>query len=224
MFNTLLTLIYHEMLLTLRQAHSWITPILFFIIIICLFPLAIGSHSKLLNQIAPGVIWVAALLSILLSIDTIFKSDLQEGFLDLLLLSSYPLSLLVLAKTISHWLLYCLPLIIISPILGLLLQLTLYQEYALVMSLLLGTPVLSLLGAIGAALVVGIRGAGLLLPVLIMPLYIPILIFGTGTIIAAGTQQPLAGYFAILGALSLFSLAGSPWLTAAALRTGVSQL
>lgn len=223
MASSLFTIIRHEILLTLRQAHAWLTPLLFFVIVVCLFPLALGPDSTFLNKVAPGIIWIAVLLAILLSIGNLFRHDAQEGYLDLLILSRHPLTLLVLCKILSHWLTYCLPLILISPLLGLFLNLTPHEEYALVISLLLGTPVLSLLGAIGAALIVGIRGNGLLLPVLIMPLYIPVLIFGTGTIMAASANLPINGYFAILGALSLFSLAFAPLLTGVALRIGVNQ-
>ena len=219
----LITILRYDILVTLRQAFSWLTPILFFVIVVCLFPVAIGPDKVLLSKIAPGVIWVAALLAILLSIANIFKTDAQEGYLDLLLLSPYPLTLLVFSKVLSHWLTHCLPLILISPVLGMLLNLPLSEITALVITLLLGTPVLSLLGTIGAALVVEVRSHGLLLPILIMPLYIPILIFGTGTMVAAGMHQPLNGYFAIMGALSLFSLAFAPLLTAVALRIGVNQ-
>ncbi len=219
----MMTIIYHEILTTLRQAYSWLTPLLFFVIVVCLFPLALGPDHLLLKKIAPGIIWVAALLAILLSISNVFRSDAQGGYLDLLLLSSYPLTLMVFCKIISHWITHCLPLIIISPVLGFLLNLTLQEEYALIIALLLGTPVLSLLGAIGAALTVGIRGQGLLLPILIMPLYIPVLIFGTGTIMAASAHQALNGYFAMMGALALFSLAFAPLLAASALRIGVNQ-
>lgn len=219
----LLLFIHHDILMTLRQAHSWLTPVLFFVIVVCLFPFALGPDQTLLNKIAPGIIWVAVLLAILISIGNLFKNDAQEGYLDLLLLSSYPLSLLVFAKILSHWLTHCLPLILISPVLGILLNLSAQEEFALIVSLLLGTPVLSLLGAIGAALLVGVRSHGLLLPVLIMPLYIPVLIFGTGTIMAANGHQPLSGYFAILGAFSLFSLAFGPLMTGLALRMGVNQ-
>lgn len=223
MANSLCTIIRHEILLTVRQAHAWLTPLLFFVMVVCLFPLALGPDSAFLNKVAPGIIWVAALLAILLSIGNLFRHDAQEGSLDQLLLSPHPLTLLVLCKIISHWLTYCLPLILISPLLGLFLNLQPQEEYALIISLLLGTPVLSLLGAIGAALIVGIRGNGLLLPVLIMPLYIPVLIFGTGTIMAANANLPINGYFAILGALSLFSLAFAPLLAGVALRIGVNQ-
>jgi heme exporter protein B len=216
-------IIHYEIRTTLRQAHSCLTPLLFFIIVVTLFPLAIGPDEALLQKIAPGIIWVAALLAILLSIGNLFRTDAEEGFLDLMLLSPHPLTLLVLCKVISHWLTHCLPLILISPILGFLLHLPPHEEYALVISLALGTPVLILLGAIGSALLVGIRNNGLLLPVLIMPLYIPVLIFGTGTLTAAALQQPIMGYFAIMTALMLFSFAFAPLLTGIALRIGVNQ-
>lgn len=223
MLSNMITIIRHEILLTMRQAYAWLTPLLFFVMVVCLFPLALGPDDALLNKVAPGIIWVAALLAILMSVGNIFRNDAQEGHLDLLLLSPHPLTLLVLCKILSHWITNCLPLILISPLLGILLHLQAHQQSALVITLLLGTPVLSLLGAIGAALVVGIRNHGLLLPVLIMPLYIPVLIFGTGTIMAASAHLPIDGYYAILGALTLFSLAFAPLLTGVALRIGVNQ-
>ncbi len=217
------TIIRYDIQATLRQAFAWLTPLLFFVIVVSLFPFAVGPDDVLLAKIAPGVIWIAALLAVLLSIDNLFQNEAQEGYLDLLLLSPHPLTLLVFCKVISHWLLHCLPLILISPLLGFLLHLRPYEEYALIVSLLLGTPVLILLGAIGAALTVGIRSHGLLLPILIMPLYIPVLIFGAGAMTAATALQPLNGYFAILGAILLLSAAFAPLLTGIALRIGVSQ-
>lgn len=219
MFN----IIRYEIKTTLRQAYSWLTPLLFFIIIVTLFPLAVGPDERLLEKIAPAIIWVAALLAILLSMGHLFRADAEDGYLDLMLLSPEPLTLLVFCKLISHWLTHCLPLILISPLLGFLLHLSPYEHYALIISLLLGTPVLTVLGAIGAALMVGIRNHGLLLPVLIMPLYIPVLIFGTGTLMAASLQQPVMGYFAIMAALMLLSFAFAPLLTGIALRIGVNQ-
>jgi heme exporter protein B len=220
---SLLPIIRYEIQTTLRQAFAWLTPLLFFIIVISLFPFAIGPDIALLAKIAPSIIWVAALLAILLSINQLFQRDAEEGSLDLLLNSPHSLTLLVLCKMIAHWLTHCLPLILISPLLGFLLHLRPYEEYALIVSLLLGTPVLILLGAIGAALIVGIRNHGLLLPILIMPLYIPVLIFGTGTLVTAAAGQPLESYFAIMGALLLISSAFAPWLTSIALRIGVNQ-
>ncbi len=219
MFN----IIRYEIRTTLRQAYSCLTPLLFFVIVVTLFPLAVGPDQALLEKIAPGIIWVAALLAILLSIGNLFRTDAEEGYLDLMLLSSHPLTWLVICKVISHWLTHCLPLILISPVLGFLLHLPAHEEYALIVSLLLGTPVLTLFGAIGAALTVGIRNHGLLLPILIMPLYIPVLIFGTETITAAALLQPLMGYFAMMAALMLLCFAFTPLLTAIALRIGVNQ-
>ena len=223
MVRSLFIILSHDIVTTMRQAFSWLTPLLFFVIVVCLFPLALGSDSTLLTKAAPGIIWVAALLAVLISIGTLFRSDEQEGHLDLLLLSPHPLTLLVLCKIFSFWLTHCLPLILISPLLGLLLKLNLQQELALMATLLIGTPILCLLGALGSALLVGVRSHGLLLPILIMPLYIPVLIFGTGTIIAASSHYPLAGYFAIMGAILLLSLAFAPLLTGMALRIGVNQ-
>jgi len=219
MFN----IIRYEIKTTWRQAYSWLTPLLFFVIVVTLFPLAVGPDELLLEKIAPAIIWVAALLAILLSIGNLFHTDAEDGYLDLMLLSPQPLTLLVLCKIISHWLTHCLPLILISPLLGFLLHLRPYEEYALIISLLLGTPVLTLLGAVGAALIVGIRNHGLLLPILIMPLYIPVLIFGTAALTAATAQQPIMGYFAIMAALMLLCLAFAPLLTGIALRIGVNQ-
>jgi heme exporter protein B len=221
--KNLLVITQYEIRLTMRQAFAWLTPLLFFIIVVCLFPLALGPDDILLTKIAPSIIWVAALLAILLSIGNLFRSDADEGYLDLLLLSPIPLTLLVLCKIISHWITHSLPLILISPLLGLILHLTLEQTATLIITLLLGTPVLTLLGAVGAALTVGIRHHGLLLPLLIMPLYIPILIFGTGAMMAVNAHLPINSYLAIMGAFSLLSLAFAPLLTGMALRMGVNQ-
>lgn len=223
MLSSLFIVLKYEILITMRQAFSWLTPLLFFVMVVCLFPLALGSDPELLNKAAPAIIWIAALLAILMSIGNLFRQDAEDGYLDLLVLCPIPLSFLVFCKITSHWITHCLPLILLSPLLGLLLHLSPYEEYVLIITLLLGTPALSLLGAIGAALVVGIRGHGLLLPILIMPLYIPILIFGTGAMIAASTNMPINVPLAIMGALALLSLASAPFLTGLALRTGVNQ-
>lgn len=220
---SMLNIIYHETRMTMREAFSWLTPLLFFIIVVCLFAFAVGPNEELLKNMAPGIIWVAALLAITMSINHLFRYDAKEGFLDLLLLSPHPLTLLVICKIISHWLTHCLPLILISPLLGILLHLSVYEQITLILTLLLGTPVLSLIGSIGAALIIGIRGHGLLLPILIMPFYIPVLIFGTSAIIAASIHQPTLGYYAILGALMLLSLSFAPLLAGMALRIGVNQ-
>jgi heme exporter protein B len=223
MLNHFFLIIHQEIKTTLRAAHAWLTPLLFFVMIVVCFPFAVGPDNNLLTTIAPGIIWVAVLLAIVLSIGNIFRSDAEEGYLDLLLMSPHPLILLVLCKVISHWVVTCLPLILLSPVLGLILHLNLHTECVLIITLLLGTPVLSLIGGIGAALVVGIRNSGLLLPVLILPLYIPVLIFGTGTVMAASNNLAINGYVAIMGALILVSLAFAPWMMSLALRVGVNQ-
>ena len=223
MFKSILTLLRQEILITLRQAFSWVTPLLFFVIVVCLFPLGLGPDSILLEKIAPGIIWVAVLLAILLSMGDLFKREAEEGTLELQLLSPHSLTLLVACKTFSHWLTHCLPLILISPVLGILLHLRAQEEATLILTLLLGTPTLILLGAIGSALTIGVRQGGLLLPVVIMPLYIPVLIFGSGAITAASQHLMIGGYVAILGAILLFTAAFAPFLTGIALRIGVNQ-
>lgn len=223
MFKSLLNVMKYEITITFRQAYSWCTPLLFFIVIVCLFPLAFGPDDNLLQAAAGGIIWVSALLAVLMSVGNVFRYDAMDGFLDLLLLSPIPLTYLVICKIITHWITHCLPLILISPLLGLFLQLNLHTEIILVISLLLGTPVLCLLGAVGAALIIGVRHHGLLLPILIMPLYIPVLIFGTSAITASTMRQDVHGYFAIMGAFILLTSLFAPLLTSAALRIGVNQ-
>ncbi len=207
----LLTLIRYDIIRTLRRGFSVVTPLLFFTMIICLFPFAIGDNARL---IAPGIIWVAALLAVLLSIDTLFTKEWETGCLDHLLLSPYSLTQLVSIKLLSHWITYSLPLIIISPVLGLLLHLPPPVIKTLMITLLLGTPVLTLFGALGAALMIGIRENSVLLPILILPFYIPVLIFGTSAITTPGSLP-------LLGALLLFSIATLPFLITQALKIGV---
>ena len=176
-----------EFLLSYRQMSEVSYSLLFFMLICSLFPLAITPEPKVLIQIAPGILWVAALLATLLNLPRLFRADYLDGTLEQLLLSHHPLSLLILAKVMAHWLVTGLPLVLIAPILALLLHLPGLAFGPLVVSLLLGTPVLSLVGALGAALTVNVYNAGLLLALLIFPLYIPILIFGAGTIGGAVT-------------------------------------
>jgi heme exporter protein B len=223
MFNTFLTIIKHEVLLTWRSAHAWLTPLLFFGMVVCLFPLTLGPDADILKKMAPGMIWIAAVLATLLSIENIFRADAEAGFLDLLLLSPQPLTFLLLAKIVSHWLVYGLPLVMLSPILGMLLQLSPDACLTLFFSLLLGTPVLSMMGAIGAALTVNLRQQSLLLPVLILPLYIPVLIFGTQAVMSASSNLPVSADLALMAALSLLSVAFAPLFTSLALRTGANQ-
>lgn len=223
MLKGLLIFLQQEIRATLHESFSWLTPLLFFVIIVCMFPIGLGTDSRLLTQAAPGIIWITALLAILISIGNLFQQDAKEGFLELLLLSPYPLTLLMICKIFSHWLTHCLPLVLISPLLGFLLGLTTYEILVLFITLLLGTPVLSLLGAIGASLLIGLRGNNMLLPILIVPLYIPVLIFGSGAIMTAHAGQPVNACLAMMGALLLTSVTFAPPLSGMALRIGVNQ-
>lgn len=215
------TFIKYDIFITLRCAFSWVTPLLFFILVCFLFPFALGSSMLLLKSLAPGIIWLSALLAIVISMNQLFADDKHEGFLDQLLLAPFPLTLIVIAKIISHWIMHCLPLIVVTPLLGLILNLHAKEIGILLITLLLGTPVLTLLGAVGASLTVGLRNHGLLLPLLIMPLYIPILILGVGILSTQDFKIILTNCIMMLAFL-LISLSIAPILTAKALRIRVS--
>jgi heme exporter protein B len=214
-------LLRYDLLTPFRHAFSWLTPLLFFLMIVCLFPLAIGQDSALMTLLAPGMIWIAALLSTLLSIGSLFKNDADEGFLDIILLNQHSLMWFVFSRMLSFWILNCLPLILLIPLLSVMFNLSWQQEEILLVTLLLGTPVLCLLGAIGAALITGLRGSGFLLPILIVPLYIPVLVFGAGTVMT--TSSNTIASFAMMGAILIISLTVAPFLIAAALRIGVQH-
>lgn len=199
-------LIQRDFRLAVRAPQELINPLIFFMIVVSLFPLAISPNVKLLQLIAPGVIWVAALLATLLSLDRLFCSDYQDGSLEQLLLSPHPLPVLVIMKIFTHWLLTGLPLIILSPLLGLMLAMPNSAIGALMLSLLIGTPLLSFIGAIGSGLTVGLRGGGLLLTLLVLPLYIPVLIFGSSAVVAAMSGLPYTGHLALLGAFLALAL------------------
>ena len=171
-----------DVLLAFRQRSEIINPLLFFLIVISLFPLGIGPEPQLLARMAPGIIWVAALLSTMLGLDKIFRDDYQDGSLEQLLMSPYPTSLIVIAKIAAHWSITGLPLVLLSPMFGLLLNMDSNSMQAAVVTLLIGTPLLSLIGAIGAGLTVGLQKGGILLSLLVLPLYIPVLIFATSAI------------------------------------------
>ena len=211
-----------DLTIAFRHRDDIVNPILFFIIVVSLFPLGIGPESNILARIAPGIIWVAALLSTLLSLDRLFKSDHIDGSLEQMLLSPQPIFILVLAKITAHWLVTGVPLILIAPLLGVLLHLNENSYGALMMTLLLGTPVLSLLGAIGVALTVGIKKGGVLLSLLVLPLYIPVLIFATSAIDTAANNLPYSGQLAIIGALFIGSLTLAPFAVSASLKVSTS--
>ncbi|WP_405054470.1 heme exporter protein CcmB [Thalassotalea fonticola] len=220
--ETFLTILKRDLLIALRHRDDIVNPLLFFVIVVSLFPLGIGPASNTLMKIAPGVIWVAALLSTLLSLERLFKNDHSDGSLEQMLLSPCPTFILVLAKITAHWLITGLPLIIIAPFLGVLLNLHQESYVALMLTLLLGTPVLSLLGAIGVALTVGLKKGGVLLSLLVLPLYIPVLIFATSAIDAASMNLPYNGQLAIIAALFFGSLTLAPFAVGSALKVSTN--
>ncbi|MDZ7277782.1 heme exporter protein CcmB [Pantoea eucrina] len=210
--------IQREVKIAFRSGAEVVNPLWFFLIVITLFPLGIGPEPQLLARIAPGVTWVAALLASLLALERLFRDDFLDGSLEQLLLLPAPLPVTVLGKVIAHWLIAGLPLIVLSPLAALLLSLDRASWQAMALTLLLGTPTLSFLGAIGTGLTVGLRRGGVLLSLLVLPLSIPVLIFATAAINAAAQGLPIGGYLAVLGAMLAVSATLSPFATAAALR------
>jgi heme exporter protein B len=211
-------LLKRDLTLAMRHRAEMINPLLFFILVTSLFPLGVGANPNLLQAIGPGVIWVAALLAALLSLDGIFRSDFEDGTLEQFLLSSHPVSILVLAKVLAHWLITGLPLLLVSPLLGVLLGLTGDGIRILMFTLLLGTPVLSLLGSVGVALTVGLRSGGMILSLLVLPLYVPLLIFAANAVDTAAAGLPVSAHLLFISALLVMALSLSPPATAAALR------
>lgn len=216
------SIIRRELLIAFRRQADVFNPLWFFIIVITLFPLSIGPEPSLLARIAAGVVWVAALLSALLSLERLLRDDFQDGALEQMMLMPVPLPLMVISKVIAHWLLTGLPLILISPLLAVLLSLDFDTWLAVVLTLFVGTPTLSFIGAIGVALTVGLQKGGVLLSLLILPLYIPVLIFATSAIDAASLGMAYNGQLAILGAMFMGSLTLTPFAISAALRVSVN--
>jgi heme exporter protein B len=207
-----------EIALALRQKGEVLTPLVFFVVIASLFPLGVGPESALLLRMAPGVLWVSALLAAMLSLQRLFAMDYADGSLEQMALSATPLGLLVVAKALSHFLLSGLPLVLMAPVLGLQFGMEGRSLGILMLTLLLGTPTLSLIGSIGAALTLGVRGAGVLLSLLILPLYIPVLIFGAGAVEADAAGLGVGGHLSLLSALLVLSVFFAPLATTAALK------
>ncbi|GIU37211.1 heme exporter protein CcmB [Shewanella schlegeliana] len=216
------TLLKRDLQIAVRHRGDIFNPLLFFVLVVTLFPLGIGPEPQVLTRVAPGIIWVAALLASMLSLERLFKADYADGSLEQMLLSPQPLPLMVLAKVLAHWILTGVPLILVAPLLAVLLHLDGNSYGALMATLALGTPVLSLLGAIGVALTVGLRKGGVLLSLLILPLYIPVLIFATSAIDAAGMNLPYDGQLAIIGAMLVGSLTLAPFAIGASLRVSTN--
>lgn len=214
----MIRLVTRDLTLAVRAGGGFGLSLAFFLIVVVLVPFGVGSDMKLLGTIAPGILWVAALLSCLLSLDRIFALDREDGALDLLATAPIPLEGLVGAKALAHWLTTGLPLSLAAPVLGVLLNLQGPAYGWLVLSLLVGTPALSMIGAFGAALTVGLKRGGLLLSLLVLPLYVPTLIFGAETVIRGAAGQGAATPLALLGGVTLATLALLPFAAAAALR------
>ncbi|EGG98539.1 ABC transporter involved in cytochrome c biogenesis2C CcmB subunit [gamma proteobacterium IMCC2047] len=217
-----IAMIRRDMTAAFRHPSDLINPLIFFVVVVTLFPLAVTPESDFLREIAPGVLWVSALLATLLSLDMLFQSDFQDGTLEQMILSPQPLYASILAKVFTHWLLSGLPLTLLSPLLAMMLFLSADGTQVLMLTLLLGTPVLSFIGAIGSALTVGLRKTGLLLSLLVLPLYIPVLIFASGAVQAAIAGLPIVGHLALLGALLALAVVLAPVAIATALRISLS--
>jgi len=222
MGRAFLAILVRDLRLAVRRRGELTQPLVFFAAVATLFPLALGPERELLARIAPGILWVAALLAALLPMDRMFRSDYEDGTLEQLLLSPHPASVLALAKVIAHWLVTGLPVIVLAPLIALVLHLPANALGVLLATLALGTPVLSLIGAIGVALTVGLRAGGPLLALLLLPLYVPVLIFAAGAVDRAASDMPVVGPLYVLGAMLILALTLAPAAIAAALRISLS--
>jgi len=211
-----------DLILAFRRRAEVANPVFFFILVVTLFPLGIGAQPKLLQAMAPGVIWVSALLAVMLSLDSLFRSDFDDGSLEQMLLSSHPLTILVFAKIIAHWLVTGLPLIFVAPLLAIFLGLPEQALGTLLITLVLATPVLSLIGSIGVSLTVGLRRGGMILSLLVLPLYVPVLIFASNAVEMAGNGLAVDAQINILLAIFFMSVVLAPLPAAAALKMSIS--
>ena len=211
-----------DLILAVRHRAEAANPLLFFVIVVALVPLGLNPRRETLELIAPGVFWIGALLATLLSLERMFRTDFEDGSLELMLISPHPLPLIVLAKIVAHWLVTGLPLLAAAPLIALLLGLPAKSLAVLLATLALGTPALSAVGAIGVALTVGLRRGGMLLSLLVLPLYIPVLVFASSAVTAAADGLPVAGQIYVLGALTALSFSLAPLAVAAALRICLS--
>ncbi len=219
--SAFLAILRRDLRVAMRRKVEVLSGLFFYFVVATLFPLAIGSDLDILRKIAPGILWVGALLSSMLTLGRLFEADWQDGTLEQLVLTPHNLSLLVLAKILAHWLLCSLPLVLMSSILGLMFDLPLDYAWVMMATLLLGTPILSCLGAIASALTLGLRGGGVLISLLVLPLYVPVLVFGTGAVESLAAGLGVQAYFSILLAILLPALFFSPWACAQALRVAL---
>ena len=218
MLDLFFSVIRRDLLLAMKQKSDIIQTLFFFAVVITLVPLGVGAETNLLRNMAPGVVWVAALLAALLSLPRLFAHDWTDGTLEQMLISAEPLTVIVLAKIAAHWLVTGVPMTVFSLLFGVMFDLPQEQIWGLTGALALGTPVLSLVGAIGAALTLGLRAGSVLTSLLVLPLYIPVLVFGAGAAVQVALSVSPAAYLMVTGALTLFALAAAPFAVAAALR------
>jgi len=218
LFGLLGLVVRRDLLLAMRRRTDVLTTLVFFVMVVSLFPLGVGPEPDMLRKMASGVVWVAALLASMLSLPRMFSADHADGTLEQMMLAPQSLSVLVLGKILAHWMLSGLPLALIAPVLGLQFDMSAQALWILVLALLLGTPVLSMIGAIGAALTLGLRGGGVLVSLLVLPLCIPVLIFGAGAVEAVNGGMSAVSNLALLGAFMLFALVFTPFVAAQALR------
>jgi heme exporter protein B len=207
-----------DLVLAMRRRADVLTTLVFFVMVASLFPLGVGPEPEMLRKMASGVVWVSALLASMLALGRMFQADYLDGTLEQMLLAPQSLSVLVLGKILAHWMVSGLPLVLIAPILGLQFDMQAGTLWVLVAGLLLGTPILSMIGAVGAALTLGLRGGGVLVSLLVLPLCIPVLIFGAGAVDAASNGMAYAQHLSLLGALLVLALVFTPWVAAQALR------
>lgn len=216
------SMILAELKLLYRRRQELVNPLIFFLMVCTLFPLAVSPDSEDLQAMSPGIIWVAAMLASLLSLDMLFRHDFDDGTLEQLTFSGQSLYLLTLVKVVCYWLMSGLPLVIISPLLATMLFLPVDTLPVLMLSLLVGTPILSLIGSIGAALTVSLRKGGVIIALLVLPLFMPVLIFGSSAVAATAQGLPATGQLAWLAAFLVFALTVAPIATATAIRISVS--
>lgn len=218
LLDLLVLVIRRDLVLAMRRRADVLTTLIFFVMVVSLFPLGVGPEMSMLRKMAPGVLWVAALLASMLSLGRLFSADYLDGTLEQMLLVPQSLSMLVLGKMIAHWMVSGLPLVLLAPVLGLQFDMSMETIGVLIVGLLLGTPILSMIGAIGAALTLGLRGGGVLLSLLVLPLCIPVLIFGTGAVEAVSSGLEATSHLSLVGALFILALIFTPWVTTQALR------
>jgi len=221
MLSTFLAVVHRDLMLAFRQRMDVMNTLVFFVVVVTIVPLGVGADPNLLRAIAPGVVWVAALLAAVLSLQRLFASDYQDGTLEQMLLAGEPLSVIVLGKVVAHWLVTGIPVTVISILLAVMFDIDADAALTLCLSLAAGTPVLSFLGAVGASLTLSLRGAGVLISLLVLPLYIPVLILGAGAAEAVASGLDGTPYLLLLAALSLLAMVLTPWAIAAALRISV---